>query len=47
MRRVDGHVHFWALARGDYGWLTPNLAAIYRDFGRDELAPDLAQGRDG
>ncbi len=42
MRRIDSHVHFWALARGDYGWLTPNLAAIYRDFGRDELMPLVA-----
>jgi len=38
-RRIDSHVHFWQFARGDYGWLTPALAPIYRDFGRDELAP--------
>jgi L-fuconolactonase len=42
MRRIDSHVHFWALARGDYGWLTPALAPLYRDFGRDELAPLIA-----
>src|SRR5260221_6095110 len=41
-RRIDSHVHFWQLARGDYGWLTPQLAPIYRDFGRDELAPLIA-----
>lgn len=42
MRRIDSHVHFWALARGDYGWLTPDLAPLYRDFGRDDLAPLIA-----
>ncbi|MDJ1157491.1 amidohydrolase family protein [Chelatococcus sp. SYSU_G07232] len=38
---VDAHQHFWRLARGDYGWLTPDLAALYRDFGADDLAPLL------
>lgn len=28
---VDAHFHGWQLARGDYGWLTPALAPIYRD----------------
>ena len=28
---VDAHFHCWQLARGDYGWLTPALAPIYRD----------------
>lgn len=40
---IDGHFHIWSLARGDYGWLTPALAALYRDYGladwHDELAP--------
>lgn len=30
-RMVDAHFHAWQLARGDYGWLTPALAPIYRD----------------
>ncbi len=34
---VDAHVHVWSLARGDYGWLTADLAAIYRDFSLCEL----------
>jgi L-fuconolactonase len=29
--KVDAHFHCWQLARGDYGWLTPALAPIYRD----------------
>ena len=46
--RIDAHQHFWALARGDYGWLTPELAMIYRDFTPDDLAPLIrAAGIDG
>ncbi|NBJ13826.1 amidohydrolase family protein [Microvirga arsenatis] len=30
--RIDSHMHVWQLSRGDYGWLTPDLSAIYRDF---------------
>jgi L-fuconolactonase len=30
---IDAHVHCWQLSRGDYGWLTPALAPIYRDVG--------------
>jgi L-fuconolactonase len=40
--RIDAHQHFWSLARGDYGWLTPALRPIYRDFGPADLAPLLA-----
>ncbi len=39
--RIDAHQHFWTLARGDYGWLTPDLDLIYRDFAPDDLAPML------
>jgi L-fuconolactonase len=42
--RIDAHQHFWRLDRGDYGWLTPDLAPIYRDFGPEDLAPLLAAG---
>jgi len=40
---VDSHQHFWRLDRGDYGWLTPALRPIYRDFLPDHLAPHLAR----
>lgn len=40
--RIDAHQHFWRMARGDYGWLTPALGVIYRDFGPEDLAPYLA-----
>ena len=41
--RVDSHQHFWRLDRGDYGWLTPALAPIYRDFLPEHLVPQLEQ----
>lgn len=39
--RIDAHQHFWQLDRGDYGWLTADLAPIYRDFLPNDLAPML------
>lgn len=44
-RTVDAHQHFWSLARGDYGWLTPGSGSIYRDFGPGDLAPLLNEAR--
>src|SRR5688500_11194360 len=43
--RVDAHQHVWSLARGDYHWLTPRLAPIYRDFTLDDLRPELTAAR--
>ena len=40
--RIDAHHHLWKLSRGDYGWLTPDLEPIYRDFTLADLAPHLA-----
>lgn len=40
--RIDAHQHFWRVARGDYGWLTPALGSIHRDFGPDDLRPLIA-----
>lgn len=37
---VDAHHHVWQLARGDYGWLTPDLP-IHRDYTLDDLRPLL------
>ena len=42
---IDAHQHFWRLDRGDYGWLTPALGPIHRDFGPADLAPILARHR--
>jgi len=41
--RIDAHHHLWEIARGDYGWLTPDLGAIHRDFTASDLAPILAR----
>jgi L-fuconolactonase len=43
--RIDAHHHLWTLARGDYGWLTPDLGPIYRDFCLSDLAPHLSAAR--
>jgi L-fuconolactonase len=40
---VDAHHHVWSLARGDYGWLTPALEPIYRDFSLADFEP-LCEG---
>ena len=45
---VDAHFHCWRLARGDYGWLTPALAPIYRNVAiadwRAQATPCGVQG---
>lgn len=41
MTRIDAHHHVWRIARGDYGWLTPDLP-ICRDYTLDDLRPHLA-----
>ena len=39
--RIDSHQHFWLLNRDDCGWLTEDLAPLYRDFLPDDLHPLL------
>ena len=39
---VDSHFHCWQPSRGDYGWLTPALAPLYRDVRVEDW---LAQAR--
>jgi L-fuconolactonase len=41
---IDAHHHLWRLSRGDYGWLTPELAPLWRDFEPTELAALMAAG---
>lgn len=38
---IDAHQHLWDLRRARYDWLTDDLGAINRDFGFDELRPQL------
>ena len=34
---IDAHQHFWRLGENDCTWPTPDLAAIHRDYGPDDL----------
>lgn len=43
MTIIDSHMHIWAMARGDYDWLTPDLGPIYRDFSVDDVTDDLTR----
>lgn len=43
--RIDAHQHFWKVSRGDYGWLTPELKKLYRDFLPSDLIPHLEEHR--
>ena len=46
--KIDAHQHFWQIARGDYGWLTPETGPLYRDYLPDNLRAELdAIGVDG
>lgn len=39
--RIDSHAHILRIGRGDYGWITPDLALLCRDFGPRELEAHL------
>jgi len=41
--RIDGHQHFWTTQRDDYGWLTPDIELLFRDFVPEDLQPLLDQ----
>jgi L-fuconolactonase len=41
--RIDSHQHFWRLDRGDYGWLTPEMDPIYRDYLPADLEPKIVR----
>ena len=40
---IDAHHHFWAIGNPWCNWPTPDLEAIHRDFGADELRPLLKE----
>jgi L-fuconolactonase len=40
---LDAHHHFWDPDRGDYPWMTDELAAIRRPFGPADLEPLLRE----
>lgn len=39
--KVDAHQHYWRIERGDYGWITPELPVLYRNFLPSDLKPYL------
>ncbi|WP_341279520.1 amidohydrolase family protein [Paenibacillus sp. FSL H8-0537] len=39
--RIDAHQHYWAIERGDYGWITAEVPVLYRDYGPEHLQPSL------
>jgi L-fuconolactonase len=41
--RIDAHQHYWKISRGDYGWLTPDLQVLYRDYMPEDLLPYLKE----
>lgn len=43
--KIDAHVHLWRLSRGDYGWLTPDLTSICRDFEPADLRAVLQSAK--
>ncbi len=45
--RIDAHQHFWQIARGDYDWMTDDVAAIRHDILPPDLEPVLQRHRIG
>jgi L-fuconolactonase len=43
--RVDAHQHYWSLRRGDYDWLQPREAVLYRDFTPEDLSNQLTDSQ--
>jgi len=42
MNFIDAHQHYWRLGLGHNDWPGPDLKAIYRDFGPEDLKAHLA-----
>lgn len=41
MKVIDTHLHLWRRSPGQYGWLTPELGAIYDDFDASQARSEL------
>ncbi|GAA5202742.1 amidohydrolase family protein [Microbacterium jejuense] len=39
---IDAHTHIWNRDSGDYGWITPHLAVLDRDFGLGDVTAEVA-----
>ncbi len=40
--KIDAHQHFWHYDPARYGWITPEMAALRRDWLPEHLRPELA-----
>jgi L-fuconolactonase len=40
-RTIDAHLHLWDRTVSDYAWITPELGALYGDFGPEEARDEL------
>src|ERR1700730_4796789 len=45
MMRIDSHQHYWKISRNDYGWITPEMPVLYRDFLEKDLRPYLEKNK--
>lgn len=43
--RIDAHQHYWKISRNDYGWITPDLSVLYRDFLINDLKIHLDKNK--
>ncbi|WP_054939483.1 amidohydrolase family protein [Paenibacillus ihuae] len=39
--RIDAHQHYWKIDRNDYGWITPEIPVLFRDYLPSDLEPQL------
>ncbi|WP_337248159.1 amidohydrolase family protein [Bacillus sp. USDA818B3_A] len=43
--RIDSHQHYWKISRNDYGWITPEITTLYRDFLEEDLKTHLKKNK--
>lgn len=41
-RSIDAHQHFWKYDASEYGWITPEMGVLRRDFLMPDLAAEMA-----
>jgi L-fuconolactonase len=38
---IDAHQHFWRYSADEFGWIDDSMSSLRRDFGPDDLKPEL------
>jgi L-fuconolactonase len=41
---IDAHHHLWKYSAAEYGWITPEMGAIRRDFRLTDTAGNVHDG---